>query len=302
MRTALWALSAVCWLLPAQAFGQDEDSRTESGRWAPAVAVTGGVLVQSVSGQVASGDVLGPSFSPNPAQPIRPAASGESVLVPPFVGGDLELMSPGAASLPGSPRLFVHAGAAAVFPQTLTPAKEGAPGPLEAPPGVTGGIREDTVFGQGSQTSVENGPVVVTAGAGVAFTVDAFDRTIRIKPSVEYLWEELEVRGTVQRAVALTSISAADGIEDFRLIVLRGQETTGFHGLGPGLEVETDAAQAGPFMASVFVGAQFYAILGDRTVAFGASNEFDETAAWTAERDPWAYRAAVGLRLRWAPE
>jgi hypothetical protein len=305
MRIALRTLLAVSWLLPAQTFGQD-DIEAESGRWAPAFAITSGVLIQNVSADVASSDVLGPSRpdppGPPPDQPIRPAATGENVLVPPYVGGDLELMTPGAVSLPGSPRLFVHAGAAAVFSQTLDVAKEGVPGEFGVPPGVPGGIPEETIFGQGSQTSVEHGPVAVTAGLGVAFTIDAFERRIRIKPSVEYLWEELEVSGVVQRAVALTSLSQANGIEDFRLIALRDQKTQGFHGLGPGLEIETDAARAGRFMVSIFIAGQAYAILGDRKVEFSTSNQFGERAAWSVESDPWAYRAAVGLRLRWSPE
>jgi hypothetical protein len=325
MRTALWALFAVWWLLPAQAFGQDEEIETESRRWAPALAITSGVLVQNVSADVVSSLVRGKSFADPPVQPIRPpicppdcppvfsenpVTSGGSRLVPPYVGGDLELMTPGAVSLPGIPRLFAHAGAAAVFSQTLNPAKEGVPEPMRTPPGVGTGITEDTIFGQGSQTSVKNGPLAVTAGAGVAFTIDAFERRIRIKPSVEYLWEELEVSGIVQRAVALTSPAQANGIEDFRLIILRDEETQAFHGVGPGLEIETDAARVGSFMASIFIGAQAYAILGDRRVEFSTSNQVlnnsdvpvEESAAWSVEKDPWAYRAGVGLRLRWAPE
>ena len=53
---------------------------------------------------------------------------------------------------------------------------------------------------------------------------------------------------------------------------------------------------------SVFLMGRGYYIQGDLDFSFTDTNEFGETASWTAELDPWTWRSGVGVRFRWVPE
>jgi hypothetical protein len=226
-------------------------------------------------------------------------------MVTPFVAGSLELMTPGLTSVPGRPRLFVHGDAAASFAFTRDVAKEGIPGAFELVGDFkpTDTVREANVGGQGSSTTAEVKPLLLSAGAGVAFTLEPWERRLRIKPSVEYLREDIEVTGVVHRAVAIEDNPTAGEFPDnFRLIEFSGGEKRTFHGIGPGLEVELDTLRAGPFVMTVYVASQAYAFLGDLEVELSDTNEDGESATWSFEKNRWGFRAGVGLRFRWLPE
>jgi hypothetical protein len=316
--------------VPPEAAGGEPAPKDETERWVPSFSLFSGVLVQNADGELASGPIRGDcALSPrsldtlhcerqirptasidiDPDDPVVPPVefvtiSGGDRMVTPFVGGSLELMTPGLTSLPGRPRLFVHGDAAASFSATRDVAKEGVPDAFEVAEG-SQFTSEATVLGQGSTTSAQVMPLVISAGAGVAFTLEAWERRIRIKPSVEYVREEIEVEGIVKRAVQTryTPAPRADEFPDgFRLIELSGREKRVFHGIGPGLEVEMDTLRAGPFMLAVYVSGNAYAFLGDREVEFSDTNEDGESAAWHFEKDEWAFRGFVGLRFRWVPE
>jgi hypothetical protein len=318
---------------PPQAVGAQPAPRDETERWVPSFSVYSGVLVQSADGQLVSSRILGECADPPPGQippdpahcqqQIRPTAppsdvplpsvtiSGDDLMVTPFVGGSLELMTPGLTSLPGRPRLFVHGDAAASFSATRDLAKEGVPDAFAVAEDLRDEdfLKESTILGQGSTTSAELRPLVISAGAGVAFTLEAWERRIRIKPSVEYLREEIEVKGVVHRAVQTRYVPAPkagdflpDDPDGFRLIKLSGSHKQAFHGVGPGLEIELDTRRAGPFMLAVYASGNAYAFLGDRDVEFSDANEFEETATWRFEKNEWALRGFVGLRFRWVPE
>jgi hypothetical protein len=308
-----------------------EPKKDETERWVPAFSVYSGVLVQKADATLRSSALQG-ACEPPPlvADPlhcerqVRPTAfiedppegepyppvelvtiPGDDLMVTPFVVGSLELMTPGLTSVPGRPRLFVHGDAGGSFAFTRNVAKEGVPGDFE----LLGDFRptevvtESNIGGQGSATTAEVKPLLLSAGAGVAFTLEPWERRLRIKPSVEYLREEIEVTGVVRRAVAIVDNPRAGEFPDgFRLIELSGGEKRAFHGIGPGLEVEMDTLRAGPFMLSVYVASQAYAFLGDLEVAFSDTNEDGETANWSFEKKRWGFRAGVGLRFRWLPE
>jgi hypothetical protein len=166
-------------------------------------------------------------------------------------------------------------------------------------------VSETNVGGQGSSTTAEVKPLLLSAGAGVAFTLEPWERRLRIKPSVEYLREEIEVTGVVHRAEDTTPPPIPGDTTADRFIEMQGSGQKTYHGIGPGLEVELDTARAGPFMLTIFVSGAAYKILGDREVSFTDSftDEFGtETAAWSFEKPAWSYRAGVGLRFRWLPK
>ena len=76
--------------------------------------------------------------------------------------------------------------------------------------------------------------------------------------------------------------------------------------IGPGLELELDAARVGPFAMSVFGAVQSYRELGERRVQIRASDVFDDgtpaNAQATFERNAWSFNGIVGVRFRWLPE
>ena len=86
--------------------------------------------------------------------------------------------------------------------------------------------------------------------------------------------------------------------------------------MGAGLEIEMDTVRAGPFMITLFAGAQGVKLLGDTEVEFSEEqilvnppftaplrpNNQPISATWTFEKDPWSYSGGVGVRFRFVPE
>ena len=310
---ALAIAACIPWQAAAETTAVDE-----ADRWAPALTLDAGFLLQDVEGSIESGDVLGPGF-PNPflasQQPVRPPASDNLLMFTPAVRVGLDLLTPRVAPDWWAPRFFVRASVGGAFGPSYDVAKEGSIEPLSIRPELNF-LDEDVVNGQGSRTRVRVTSPVVRAGAGLAFTVDALGKRLRLRTSLEYVREVIEVQAAVRRAVCneqsvnrpATDCGAAavrnggGGLDDFREINLRRSESQDFHGIGPGLEIETDIGRAGPIVPSVHIGAQVFRFLGNRKVSFSTSNEYGETASASFEKDAWAYGVGVGLRLRWLPE
>ncbi len=296
-----------------EAVAPERRARDETERWVPAFSFYSGVLLQNAEGAISSTPLTGPHVPSSlelscldgtTTDRIRCPASGDDLMVTPFVAGSLELMTPGLTSVPGRPRLFVHGDAAASFAFTRDLAKEAVPGEFEAIESVSP-AKESSVRGQGSELSAEVKPLLLSAGLGVAFTVDLWERRFRIKPSVEYLREEIEVTGVMHRAVQIRELPAPlpeNYPDGFREIQLSGSDKRSFHGIGPGFELEADTMRAGPFMLTAYLAGQAYAFLGDLEMEFSEATEFDETATWSFEKNRWGFRAGVGLRFRWVPE
>lgn len=256
----------------------------ESSRWVPSLGVTSGLLVeQDARGEVASS--------------VRPNAEAASSLVAPWFGADLEGMTPAWEPLGGRIRFFVRGGIAGNFGFERDLAKEGSPGRFVST-GLPGFGDERLVRGQGSVTRVEPTGLQASAGIGVSFTLDSEWARHRIKPSFEYLFEETKISGVVHRAFL---IDAAGPTHDF--VAISATDERSFHGVGPGLEIETDVARKGPFLLALTVSAGAYHILGDRDVVVSSTDATGtESAVWRYRKDAWTYRAQVGLRFRWAPK
>lgn len=318
---AVWLVAVVAGLgvslgLPARA------ARDESEMWTPALAFYSGLLGQTGDAGVSSGPVLGPRVASTPTAAIRPPAEGGDLIMASFVAASLELMTPAVTQRFGKPRFFVHGDAAPSFAFTRALAREGAPAacgfadPIPAAcapptlnPNISIQVSETSILGQGSDAAVEVKPWLISGGAGMALTVPIGERRIRIKPSVEYMQEEVEVSGTIHRAVQIQDprpLFPGPGtppptIPRYRGIVLSGSGSKTFHGIGPGLEIEMDTRRAGPFLLALFVSGQAYRFLGDREISFSDANEFGETAEWSYEHHAWSYRGGVGMRFRFLP-
>jgi hypothetical protein len=250
-----------------------------------------------------SSDIVSPPVN-NP-QPIRPPDSGASDYVAPYLRGSLELAGP---QLLGRLRPFVSASIGGEFGVERDIAKEGTEGAFAvpappnfpgAPPFTVAGL-ESLVRGQGSRVTVETSNLFLGAGIGAGFELELGGRTVRLKPSLQYLWEEIEADGVVQRAVLLQNpvMVPPTGLGDFRLITLRSSETQAFHALGPALELEFDLTRKGSWVMSVFAGGGADFFLGDREMEWTASNPMGESATFSVERDAISYRGGIGLRIR----
>jgi hypothetical protein len=288
----LVAIALVLLALPASA-DRDAASTDETERWVPAVGLFWGLFGQDARATVASGSLTGSS----PPEPVRPSAVGQESLLTPFIGGSFELMTPSLFDRYGRPRIFAHIDATAALGFTFDVAREGTAGALQPP---EPGLPEFAIGGQRSATSAEVDTLVVTAGFGLAFTLDAGGRRFRIKPSFEYLREKIIVSGVVNRAVFVDPIPT-----DVRLIRLHDQTTKTYQSIGPGLELELDAARFAPFTMSTFISGQAYALLDSSGVvltdtytdAYGT-----ESAIWRFQPNDWVFRGAMGIRFRWLPD
>jgi hypothetical protein len=247
-----------------------------------------------------------------PANKLLPDDAGHDTSIAPLVGGSLELMTP---SLLGEhllrPRLFAHADVAAAFAYERNLAGVEGPGEFALPKGLViprgfdphdALVDEIAIQGQGSRTRMQVERWIYSGGIGLALTTEFLDRRIRIKPSFEYLREEIEYLAVVRRAVQLRRPPGAVDLSGFRLVSLNDTDRETYDGIGPGLELEVDAARLGPFVSSVFVLGRGYYLYGDFDIKMSATNEFGETATWTADLERWAWRGGVGIRFRWEPE
>lgn len=335
-------LASVCFGLLAIRSHAREDSKLEIERWVPAAAVSFDILGQRSEGAVESDDFTGPPKSTGGCE-IRPGVfngrecrepvASTLTLTPNVRDGDtttaalvklsLELMTPRLADVLASPRLFAHADGALAFAFRRKLAGAGKPETMGLPPppaavtGIPTNVTEETITGQGNRVFSELQTGVFSAGAGIAFTVKAFDRTLRIKPSFDYLRQEIEFEGLANRAIQIRGSNTfrPDGLDDFRLLTFSARETRIQHGIGGGLELEVDTQQIGPFLVSVFGGARAYHMLGDLDVTLcsdqnliGPSFSPDacetgigEKVTWRFEPDDLAWQGGVGLRFRFVP-
>jgi hypothetical protein len=325
---ATGALLVVVVAVPDLARAAAED---EIERWVPSLGISLGMLGQKAEGASRSSDVLGPPLTTTDAlgtgclvtnrqtgqmsrngglcgnarqspPKLRPDTASSDTSIAPLVDGSLELMTPRLLETLLSPRLFVHGDVAISFAFERNLAGEGRPDDFSAPEldQNEDDVPELAISGQGTRTKSEVQPLVLSAGAGIAFTTDVFARTVRFKPSLEFLRQEVDLVGELHRAVKLrTPVATLDG---FRLVVLEASDTEVQHGVGAGLEVDVDAGRLGPFALSFFALGRGYRLLGDLDHTLTDTNEFGENATWDFEFDPWVWRAGAGLRFRWLPE
>jgi hypothetical protein len=322
--------AAVLWIAFAHAAAAAEPHE-ESQRWAPAFALFFDALGQKLEGAVTTGPVLGPplpegcndatfgrrgelcaSQRANPAQILFPDDEGDDTSVAPLVGASLELMTPTLFDGWVEPRLFVHGDGALAFSFERNVAGVEGPDEFALPPGIIAQPDDDptvqkleelSIVGQGSRSRIQVRRFVWSAGTGIAFTVEVLGRRVRVKPSLEYLHQEMDLIGVVHRAVKLRQpeVSIVD-LRDFRLLSLTREEQRSYDGVGPGLELEVDTSRLGPFVSSIYLMGRGYHLFGDLDTTFSQINEFGETATWTFRPDSWVWRGGVGMRLRWLPE
>lgn len=304
------------------------EERDETERWVPSFGLYFDVTRQKVEGSITISDVLGPPLttggclrfgvpsgslcdSPraNPEK-ILPDEEGNDTSITPLVGASLELMTPSLIDGFLRPRLFVRGDAAAAFGFERKIAGAESPGAFALPDGITlrpgetaetFPLPELSIKGQGSRAKYQVRRLVVSGAAGFALSLDVFDRRLRIKPSFEYLRQEVDLIGAVHRAVGLAEPSGLS-LANFRLLTLTRVEKQVQEGFGGGLELEVDTARLGPFQTSVYAMGRVVRFVGDLEETLTATNEYGETASWHFDPEKTLWRTGVGFRLRWLPE
>jgi hypothetical protein len=178
--------------------------------------------------------------------------------------------------------------------------------------------------GQGTSTIATVDTLVFGANLGVAFPVEFMDRQLRIKPSIGWINYKVEVDGLVVNAACAARVQipglpnqfmggCTDTIDSTGTTHegflrqperLAASDSQRFNGIGPGVDVEMDAGQLGPFGVSLFLGGRAYAVLGDRDISFSATQFYDDqlgtdeaTALYEVKVDPWMFRGHVGIRF-----
>jgi hypothetical protein len=307
-------IAAVLVLAELALGGPASAAEEEIARWVPSFAVYFDMLGQKADGAITTGNVIETPASscgitnqdqfgcPSSPLLITPATASHDTSVAPAVGGSLELMTPRLVDGYLSPRLFVRGDAEAAFAFERNLAGERKPGPFFTdpvePPEFD--IAERSVAGQGSRAKSQVQQLVIGAGAGVGFTTTIFNRTIRLKPSFEYLREEVDLIASVRRAVKLQD--PVLDLSGFRLISLQASDEQTLHALGAGLELEADTGRLGPIVLALYINGRGYRFTGNLNHTLTDTNERGETATWRFEFDPWTWRAGVGARFRWVPE
>ena len=153
---------------------------------------------------------------------------------------------------------------------------------------------------------VESQLASFNAGLGTALEFAVGERTLRLRPSVEYRFDELGYRLRLSDAESLV----LDGNCPCGIAQLSTREQQSFHLLGPGLELEMDAARAGPLMLTLFASFRGYRVLSERKERLRLSGVYTPsipgaeplTAEAKFDREPWTFQGGVGLRFRWLPE
>ena len=321
---------------------QADEPIDETERWVPSIAITSGVVVQGASGSVTTSTVDLPNWDRNYCDlscplnrtaPGRPSDSGSSILFAPFVGGQLELMTPGLSQIRGRPRGFVQVGFDVSFGAIYNTALEGDPGDMGAECTWKDldlkcytrlSILQGAILGQGSETSLQIKSPIFTAGLGVAFTSELWGRRVRFKPSFQWMRQEVEMSGRTNIPV-MTSSGASAGCpveppflgtcNSYQMIYLQADKTLVWNGIGPGIEIEIDTVRAGPAVISLALYASAYYLLGDKDVTITASQTIDPigdavppqgsqpvSSTYTYEQKDWSFRGGVALRFRFLPE
>lgn len=337
-------------------------------RWIPSLAITGGATFQQQESTAESsclnggfafppdvGACSGWNSGPSPLRPVDAESpedgliKGDTLVVSPFVGANLQLLAP-EIPIPTRPRVFVQGEILPTFASDRGLAAEGNPTGVAVPvnqsdgtPEPPAGFQQIALLGVGSRTISTIDTLVYGASLGIAFPFELRGRKLWIKPSFAWLSYEIQVEGIVEAGLKddapLAALYQSTSIRDCTYVPnttnpmsasCDGISLAGsgyrrrFNGIGPGLELEMEAARWGPVGASLYIDARAYSVLGNRTISFSDSVTYNQpvgggplpiptagrvvrppipadtyTANWSHSVDPWIFRAGVGIRFSW---
>ena len=311
------ATSGVFLLAPAAVIAQGGDPTGEGdpadSRWIPSLSIQTGIAVNKREGEVSSIE--------------RGFQDGRTTQIFGTFGSSLQLETPRLSFIPSQPRFFARADIIYSADDKESLVSEGVPEDsivklgdgynLEAGP-------VEQVVGRGSALRPQVEPLVLGGGLGLSFQTDVLGRKLRIKPSIEWMFQRDEI------SLEFSDVEGNGNDPDrcqpeCRAVSISAQDTKGYHSLGPGLELDYDTGRAGDFRVSIFSRFSALAILGDRNsrlVATGswltrtveringenvitsidpASGREDTTVSSRYKRDLWSYVVVAGFRIYWDP-
>ncbi len=239
---------------------------------------------------------------------------GEQLAFPFAVGGSLELASPVVVRGALPIRLFVHAGGAAVIDPEGPVTSNGDPGgpPFQSPVQPA----PESIENVGATVRAQAKPWLLSGGVGAIFEIEAFDRTLYLRPSVEWMYRRDTVRTILGGGENEDPNPAPPGFlcNPCRTLFLDTQREKGYHSAGLGLAAEVDGPKRDDFEVRFFANLTVFHILGDRGADLSSSATWIRTDAQpttrvpaettfdtTYDREPWHYRFGVGARLVWHP-
>jgi hypothetical protein len=291
----------------------DAKTGPEDSRWIPALALQTGFLVSQRKGRANSLE--------------RGLVDGESTAFFGMIGGSSELSTPRISFIPSQPRIFAHADVYYSIDNKESLASQGDPkDPINDPNTPLGNNAAiEGVLGVGTAIQTQSEPLILSGGVGLAFTTEAAGRVVRIKPSLEWMYQRDEIR--LRFADVESTGPDPDGpCSPCRAMSTEAQTTKGFHSLGPGLEVDVDAGRIGDFTVSVFTQFRALRIMGDKKARLESTGSWftreteridgenviisidpdptreDSTVRSSYKRDEWGYSGAAGIRIYWDPK
>jgi hypothetical protein len=288
------SIALMAWFLcvsTASAASDRDESRDGEDRWVPSIALVFGFLTQQQEGNVSSA-CLTPSQLCSAPQPPADNRKYETGLE---AGGNIELLAP-AFPLPLRPRFFVSGEITSVSAQNRNVAQVGDPSGLRSPDAPQ--YPEEAILGQGAKTSTDLENRLYGARAGFSFPLEIADWQLSIKPAAGYIHQKINFGGAVYKAYRPTDIGPT------REVQLVGSDSSEVNAVGPSLEVEIEATRIRSIAASVYINGGAYRVLTDRSISFSTTAKdslglFTYQGNWESKLDPWIYRAAVGLRVKW---
>lgn len=286
--------------LAGQSIAADDEKDHMDDRWIPSIAVTTGFTSQRFEGGVVSRIIV---FGADSGVPVRPDTFGQQYLNAIHAGGQFELQTPALPIPHVRPRFFFGGEVHHVSSQIRKLALEREPRTELTEPNVTIPYGESAILGVGSQTTVDADNLQFGAHIGISFPVQIGDLQISIKPSARYLKQKLYFTGIVSGAERDQFAPPTDPTNH---ILTQGSDSLDVHAVGPGLEIEIDAGGVRSLGASIFVSGGAYRVLTEKNINFSSLGFGDNAppftayrGTWTADIDPWIYRASVGLRIKW---
>lgn len=281
---------------PGLAWGSPESEAREKARWIPGASIFSMGNPEKREAR-ASSDALDD-------------LSGKSTGFPWAVGGSAEIASPVVVDIPGRPRFYFHADVAYATEGEDVVLSQGDPGPTSIF-GTVPVVQSIRGVGQAIRTEIK--PLLLTGGIGTVWSFEAFDRTFRVRPSVEWMYQ----RQTVKAILGAGENEGVDPAlcEPCRLLFIESETEKGYHSVGPGLELEMVAGRAGDFLLSFYASGRAYRILGPRKANAGGRGLWQRTDGLpttrpspttdfraTFKRRTWHYRFGFGLRFSWLPQ
>jgi hypothetical protein len=299
------ALVGVVTAAPGHAGDLLESRASEEARWTPSLGLTAGITF----GQQEAG-VVTTELSAVPPQALRDSDFDSAWSVTPYVGVNLELMTPTIPVVPGRLRAFVVGEYLPTFSATRQIAKEGEGNGLILPDigdGDPTRFPEEAIKGEGSVTESTVQTNSFAAAIGLLYPVEVRGRILRIKPSVGWYRYGLDVSGRAFEAQKDDPALPPPFGPNIRFIELVARESKIFDSIGPGLQFELDLTRRGWVRPTIYLDLYAYRLLTDPEVNLSDTTTISDalggpdtySANWYFRADDWLFRGGAGVRVRW---